>query len=133
MSPTHAREIATDEYGMGLQDLLRNRRETLVGILNGVDYREWNPETDPLIPVRYSRTRLHGKSLCKRALMKDLGLAGGALVTRLMTFMLYGTSPLDPMTWMAAAGIMVLAAMAAAVVPSLRAARVDPIVAIQAE
>ena len=62
-----------------------------------------------------------------------LGLAGGAIVTRLMTFMLYGTSPLDPTTWIAAAGIMVIAAMAAAVVPSLRAARVDPIVAIQAE
>lgn len=62
-----------------------------------------------------------------------LGLAGGAAVTRLMTFMLYGTSPLDPMAWTAAAAIMVLAAMVAAVVPALRAARVDPLVAIQAD
>ena len=62
-----------------------------------------------------------------------LGLIGGAGVTRLMEFMLYGTSPLDPIAWTAAAGIMIVAAMAAAIVPSLRAARVDPLVAIQAE
>ena len=62
-----------------------------------------------------------------------LGLAGGAAVTRLMTFMLYGTSPLDPMAWTAAAALMVLAAMAAAVVPAIRAARVDPMIAIQAD
>ena len=89
VSPTYAREIQDGRYGMGLQELLRMRRDTLVGILNGVDYREWNPETDPLIPVRYSRTRLHGKSLCKRELMKELGLTGGivqplvGMVTRL--------------------------------------------------
>jgi starch synthase len=89
VSPTYAREIQGEEYGMGLQDLLRSRSDTLVGILNGVDYREWNPETDPLIPARYSRTRLAGKGVCKRELMKDLGLAGGVsqpvigMVTRL--------------------------------------------------
>lgn len=89
VSPTYAREIQGEEYGMGLQEVLRARRDTLVGILNGVDYREWNPETDPLIPARYSRTRLAGKGVCKRELMKDLALAGGAsqpvigMVTRL--------------------------------------------------
>jgi starch synthase len=89
VSPTYAREIQGEEYGMGLQELLRARGDTLVGILNGVDYREWNPETDPLIPARYSRTRLAGKGVCKRELMKDLALAGGAsqpvigMVTRL--------------------------------------------------
>ena len=62
-----------------------------------------------------------------------LGLAGGAVVTRLLTFMLYGTSPLDPLSWTGAAAIMVLAAMAAAIIPALRAARVDPVVAIQVE
>jgi ABC-type antimicrobial peptide transport system permease subunit len=50
-----------------------------------------------------------------------------------MTFMLYGTSPLDPLAWMGAAALMGLAAMAAAIVPALRAARVDPVVAIQVE
>jgi ABC-type antimicrobial peptide transport system permease subunit len=62
-----------------------------------------------------------------------LGLTGGAVLTRLMTFMLYGTSPLDPLAWTGAAALMVLAAMAAAVIPALRAARVDPVVAIQVE
>ena len=62
-----------------------------------------------------------------------LGLAGGAAVTRLMTFMLYGTSPLDVVAWAGAAAIMVVAGLAAAVVPALRAARVDPLVAIQVE
>ena len=46
VSPTHAREIQTDAYGMGLQGLLRQRSGHLIGILNGVDYREWNPQTD---------------------------------------------------------------------------------------
>ena len=62
-----------------------------------------------------------------------LGLLGGAAVTRLMTFMLYGTSPLDVVAWLGAATIMVVAGVAAAVVPALRAARVDPLVAIQVE
>ena len=74
VSPTYAREIQTQTYGMGLQDLLQKRSESLVGILNGVDYREWNPETDPLIPKNYSASRLAGKKHCKLALMKDLEL-----------------------------------------------------------
>jgi predicted permease len=62
-----------------------------------------------------------------------LGLAGGAAATRLITFMLYGTSPLDAMAWIGAAGIMLVAGVAAAIIPALRAARVDPLVAIQVE
>ena len=62
-----------------------------------------------------------------------LGLVGGLVVTRLMTFMLYGVSPLDASTWVLAALVMIAAAMLAALLPSLRAARVDPLVAIQNE
>ena len=62
-----------------------------------------------------------------------LGLAGGLAVTRLMAFMLYGISPLDVGTWALAALLMVAAAMAAAVIPARRAARVDPLIAIQAD
>jgi putative ABC transport system permease protein len=62
-----------------------------------------------------------------------LGLAGGALVTRLMEFMLYGVSPLDVTTWVLAAVVMIGAAMLAAIIPARRAARVDPLVAIQNE
>lgn len=89
VSPTYAREIQGDEYGMGLQDLLRTRSDSLLGILNGVDYDEWNPQMDPLIPANYSRGKLAGKTTCKLELMKDLALAGGAeqpligMVTRL--------------------------------------------------
>jgi predicted permease len=62
-----------------------------------------------------------------------LGLVGGFALTRLMVFMLYGVSPLDPWTWLVAALLMVLAAVAAAVVPARRAARVDPLIAMRAE
>ena len=62
-----------------------------------------------------------------------LGLIGGAAVTRLMTFMLYGVSPLDAPTWTLAALLMTVAAMVAALIPARRAANVNPLVAIQAE
>jgi starch synthase len=74
VSPTYAGEIQGEEQGMGMQDILRDRRESLVGILNGVDYAEWNPETDPLIPRNYSRGNLRGKQACKRELMQETGL-----------------------------------------------------------
>jgi starch synthase len=89
VSPTYAREIQGDEHGMGLQHLLRDRAESLVGILNGVDYKEWNPESDELIPATYSHRNMSGKKTCKLELMSETGLEGGArqpligMVTRL--------------------------------------------------
>ncbi len=74
VSPTYAREILGPEYGMGLQDLLRQRSDKLVGILNGVDLKEWNPQDDPLIPFPYTARAISGKQKNKLALMKDLGL-----------------------------------------------------------
>ena len=62
-----------------------------------------------------------------------LGMAGGAAVTRLMSFMLYGVSPLDPVAWALAALLMVLGGAAASLVPALRATRVDPTIAMRAE
>lgn len=62
-----------------------------------------------------------------------LGLFGGFAVTRLMVFMLYGVSPLDPLTWLAAVALLVLAGVLAALVPAARAARVDPLIAMRAE
>jgi starch synthase len=59
---------------MGLQDLLHQRRNSLVGILNGVDTDEWNPETDELIPHPYSTKKLAGKKKNKKALMWELDL-----------------------------------------------------------
>lgn len=74
VSRAYAREIQTPEYGSGLDGLLRHRRADLHGILNGVDYSEWNPETDPLIPARYSAKNMRGKSACRRRLLRELGL-----------------------------------------------------------
>jgi starch synthase len=80
VSPTHAREIQTPEYGMGLDALLRARSGTLVGILNGVDYTVWSPERDAYLPERYSAERLEGKQVNKRHLLSEMGLgsANGA-------------------------------------------------------
>ena len=74
VSPTYAREILEPQYGMGLEGHLRDRQQTLVGILNGVDYQEWNPETDPLIAHPYSAGQIEGKELNKQALAEELGL-----------------------------------------------------------
>lgn len=74
VSPTYAREIQTPEYGMGLDGLLRARSDVLVGILNGVDYEQWSPETDSWIPHRYSASRPEGKLDNKRYLMDKLSL-----------------------------------------------------------
>jgi starch synthase len=78
VSPTYAREIQSPEYGMGLDGYLRARSDSLIGILNGVDYDEWNPETDALIPQNFTTRDLSGKTACKLELMRELGLAGGA-------------------------------------------------------
>jgi starch synthase len=74
VSPRYAREITMEEFGCGLDGLLRKRRKTLVGILNGVDGEEWNPSTDPFLPHHYSATRLAGKTANKLALQHELGL-----------------------------------------------------------
>ena len=74
VSPNYAKEILGPEYGMGLQDLLQERHHSLVGILNGVDYNEWNPAADPLIAHPFDSRRIAGKKKNKLALMKELGL-----------------------------------------------------------
>ncbi|MGD2130517.1 MAG: glycogen synthase [Lysobacterales bacterium] len=74
VSPTYAREILEPECGMGLEHQLGLRRGSLVGILNGVDYAEWNPATDRLIPHRYSQRNMAGKERNKKAVMKQLKL-----------------------------------------------------------
>ena len=76
VSPSYAREIQTDEYGMGLQHVLRARRDTLVGILNGVDYGQWSPERDSFIPHPFSAEDLTGKTRNKRHLLETLRLDG---------------------------------------------------------
>ena len=74
VSPTHAEEIQTEAYGMGLDALLRQRSDRLTGILNGVDYNEWDPAHDGLLPSRYTLDDLRGKAQNKRSLLKDMSL-----------------------------------------------------------
>lgn len=74
VSPTYAKEIQTPEYGYGLEGVLRARAADLVGILNGADYSVWNPETDQLLPYRYSLKKLNGKQVCRAHLIKQLNI-----------------------------------------------------------
>ena len=74
VSPTYAREIQTPEYGAGLDGVLRDRAAKITGILNGVDYAEWSPDTDPFSNFPYSAQDLSGKRLAKRALLEEVGL-----------------------------------------------------------
>ena len=74
VSPTYAREIQTDEEGMGMAGLLRRRAADLSGILNGIDTREWNPATDRHLHQTYSSSRLEPKAANKAALQQELGL-----------------------------------------------------------
>jgi starch synthase len=74
VSPTHAREISTDQYGMGLQDSLRARGGALVGILNGVDYDDWDPRHDRYLPKHFDPDTLEVKAQLKRQLLDRLQL-----------------------------------------------------------
>ncbi len=74
VSETYAKEIQTAEYGAGLDGVLRDKADNLYGIINGVDYETWNPETDEYIVANYSAKKLSGKQLCKKALQRKYGL-----------------------------------------------------------
>lgn len=74
VSPTYAREIQTDEMGAGLAPFLRERSSTVIGVLNGIDEHEWNPETDALIPHRYTAASVAEKEWNKKALLEAMGL-----------------------------------------------------------
>jgi starch synthase len=75
VSPTYAKEIQTDEGGMGLGGLLRERAGDMKGILNGIDNSVWNPVTDPRISKRYNADHLQDREANKRALQQRFGLA----------------------------------------------------------
>jgi starch synthase len=79
VSPKYAEEIKTLEYGHGLDGVVRNRADRLVGILNGVDYAVWSPERDKVIAARYSPKDLSGKLACKKDLLEVFGLPAEAV------------------------------------------------------
>jgi starch synthase len=74
VSPTYAREIFTPEFGFGLEGVLRDRADNLLGILNGIDIDRWNPETDSYLSANYSVIDRSGKLLCKQALQREFHL-----------------------------------------------------------
>jgi starch synthase len=74
VSPSYAEEILTGEQGFGLEGVLRQRAPDLVGILNGVDYQQWNPWTDPFLPQHYGEHSLTIKRDCKKDLQRATGL-----------------------------------------------------------
>ena len=75
VSPTYAGEICESPGGMGLEGLLSQRRERLVGILNGIDSQVWDPSSDPRLEQRYGPDSLADKAVNKVALRASLGLA----------------------------------------------------------
>jgi starch synthase len=75
VSRKYSQEIQTTEYGFGLEGVLRNRAATVTGILNGVDYEEWSPETDKYVAAKYSPKDLTGKAKDKQDLLQTFGIA----------------------------------------------------------
>jgi starch synthase len=74
VSPKHAREIQTAEFGCGLDGLLRSKGSKLRGILNGADYDIWDPRRDPHLPKTFGPDDLTGKATSKEALQRAFGL-----------------------------------------------------------
>lgn len=74
VSENYSREILTKEFGAGLEGVLEERKRDIVGILNGIDYDEWDPSSDKAIPSRYSYGSISGKKRCKSALLKECGI-----------------------------------------------------------
>lgn len=91
VSPTYCREIQTPEMGLAFDGILASRKNSLYGVLNGLDQKLWDPALDTTLPVAYSAADLRGKAANKKALQKELGLEAAsatplvAMVTRLDT------------------------------------------------
>ncbi len=75
VSETYAKEIQTEEFGFGLEGVLYGERDNLFGILNGVDYEIWSPESDPHIKANYRPDDLSGKLVCKKDLLDEYGFS----------------------------------------------------------
>ena len=78
VSPRYAREITTEQYGCGLDGVLRQRQDVLVGILNGVDYEEWTTVANPYLGHSYTADDMRGKTANKMELQEELGLPARA-------------------------------------------------------
>src|SRR5262249_32314194 len=79
VSKKYSQEIQTSEFGFGLEGVLRDRAATVAGILNGVDYNEWSPQTDKFTVTRFSPEDLSGKAKCKQDLLSAFGVTNADL------------------------------------------------------
>ena len=79
VSRKYAQEIQTEEYGHGLDGVIRHRAATVTGIVNGVDYSQWSPETDKFLAANYSVEKLDGKRACKKDLLEQFRLPAADL------------------------------------------------------
>lgn len=81
VSPRYSREVLSPEMGYGMDGILRSLGSRFCGILNGVDYAQWNPETDELIAARFGMNDMSGKDINRQALLEHFGLSdcGGPL------------------------------------------------------
>jgi starch synthase len=75
VSVTHSKEVQTEEFGYGLAGVLANRKESFFGIINGLDYKVWNPQSDPLVFRKYAAGDKNGKNVNKVHLQETCGLA----------------------------------------------------------
>ncbi len=90
VSPTYAEEILHPYFSHGLDPVLSGMQYKLTGFLNGIDQDVYNPETDPAIPAHFNVENKAGKAVCKRELLKEMGLPDGkepviGIVTRLVS------------------------------------------------
>jgi starch synthase len=95
VSVGYSLEIQTPEFGCGLDGLLRKRGRDLLGVLNGADYGDWNPETDAHIHSRYTPRDLRGKTLCRQDVLKTFGLSAKGRPVVGMVSRLAGQKGLD--------------------------------------
>jgi len=75
VSPTYAHEIITPQFGEALDGFLQWDVKRLVGIVNGIDAKSWNPQTDPALPAHFSVANPENKARCRTAIADELGLA----------------------------------------------------------
>lgn len=74
VSNTYAKEILNKEFGFGLEGVLQRRKKDLYGVINGIDYKEWNPSKDRFVPENFNIKNLQGKFECKKQLIRELSL-----------------------------------------------------------
>lgn len=85
VSKRYSEEIQTTEFGHGLDGILRTRKTDVYGIINGIDYEEWNPKNDRYLPAQFSADDPGNKAVCKAALQEAFGLPANGNIPLLAT------------------------------------------------